>query len=368
MEKAGHSFFVKEMPGFLNDCSTRKVKKKKSSFFDETGREVPTSGEMTPMVALINFRNEYSHTSIPSQGEFDYNFSMLKGLLKDMDWCRNYPMYKRIDEKTFKMMGVDVSSPEQIPFRWDSTSSLVMFGSELSARLPLMPFFLAPREFMRDPVEDLLVYDSNTGKRFVYTSPKATGVVKLDAPMKIWREMIAKKKTRLPRLDHATLDTNEIKRRCASVSKNTREGLRQAGKVIKDIYFERIEIEEDLQQWGCSSYPLEAVWSPAGRGKTCLLDHMSSHWEKEGNPTLFLRAQQLSKSLEYTLRELLVLEDEVMPSDLASACGSKQKPFIIIIDGVNESSDSEGLLESILQTARKVGKSGLLKILFPART
>ena len=51
-----------------------------------------------------------------------------------MDWCRNYPMHKRIDEKTFKMMGVGVSSPEQIPFRWDSTSGLVMFGSELSAR------------------------------------------------------------------------------------------------------------------------------------------------------------------------------------------------------------------------------------------
>ena len=383
LEKAGHSFFLHELPSFFRKVEEfpgykmkdGKVMPMGKRCWDENGDSYETTEPITPLAALINYRNRFVHSTSPSEKEasegFEHYYAVLKNLLKEMKWCRKYPMYKREADQVHLLMGaVACVSEESIPEN-ESETNLIIGHPDGESYLPLVPFFVAPSDYL--PVqeiaegEDLLIYDSNTGKSIEYCSP-AGNHRSLETPFKHWRKLFEAKKRVLAVLGLEDLEAEEIRSRCSRVSQETKESLRTSGKVIDGLYFHREKIESDLIAWPQTSFPLAVLTSSVGAGKTCMLDSLVSRWERDGFPTFFVQARDLSQDdFRVSLRNLLTLESCVNPTDLVSRGTDEGKPLLIVVDGLDEHPKPGGLMADLIGFCREAGDARRVKALLSYR-
>ena len=381
LDAIGHDWFVPEMAESfrkLEEFQGNKLKKASKvrapgkGFYDENKKFVTTTQPMSRLATLIHFRNKCAHGIRPpskqATEEFNFHYALLKDLLKEIEWCREYPIYKRESNQAYLLMGAEISSSTQVIKEAEFETNLIIRKADTSSSLSLVPLFIVPSEFLDvvDKDENLLVYDQNTGKRIVYVSP-AGHHRELKVPFEQWNQLL-ESKSKLALLEKKDLNFNIIRSRCQKITSETQNALRSSGKVIDGLYFHREQIESELVTWQRTSFPISIVTAKAGGGKTCLLDYLASQWQEENASTIFLRAKDLHvDDFMLSIRDLLSLAENVTVSDFISCGISCDKQFIIVLDGLNEHANPDDLLASIIRFCKKAEGNNQIKFLLSCR-
>jgi tetratricopeptide (TPR) repeat protein len=349
-----------------------KVRAPGKGFYDENKKFVSTTQPMSRMATLIHFRNKCAHGIRPpskqATDEFNFHYGLLKDLLEDIKWCRDYPIYKRESNQAYLLMGAEISSSTLALNEALFETNFIIRKADTSSSLSLVPLFIVPSEFLDevDKDENLLVYDQNTGKRIVYVSP-AGHHRELKVPFDQWNQLI-ESKSKLPLLEKKDLNFKVIRSRCQKITSETQNALRSSGKVIDGLYFHREEIESELVTWQRTSFPISIVTAKSGGGKTSLLDYIASQWQEENASTLFMRAKDLhADDFMLSIRDLLSLDENVTVFDFITYGISSDKQLIIVLDGLNEHANPNDLLASVIRFCKEVEDNNQIKFLLSCR-
>ena len=119
-------------------------------YWDENGTFVQTDGKLPLLSALINFRNKYSHNILPApeqmEKEFDLLYELLKKLLEKMSWCCSYPMLKRVDGRTYSLMGCRSHEVQVSLSEAPAGQNLLLSKASGGGYLTLPPLLIVPSE------------------------------------------------------------------------------------------------------------------------------------------------------------------------------------------------------------------------------
>ncbi|MDG1056908.1 MAG: hypothetical protein P8O83_04210, partial [Flavobacteriaceae bacterium] len=157
-----HEWFVRELPDYYKKIENEKKAKK---YNDHTG-----------IGALINFRNHYlGHGMVPAREKCEAlwveNFAILKELLVEMEFCKNYSIVSKDRNITLRLMGNEIT---QVNLKTKLQSNVAMLN-EKNEQISVVPFFVLPGEYFDSEISEnakLMVYEQNTGKRMVFFSPE----------------------------------------------------------------------------------------------------------------------------------------------------------------------------------------------------
>ena len=159
LEASGHKFFQEELPEFYRSIEefkgnslpkSQKVELPARGYWDANGNFVQTDGKLPLLSALINFRNKYSHNILPApeqmEKEFDLLYELLKKLLEKMSWCCSYPMLKRVDGRTYSLMGCRSHEVQVSLSEAPAGQNLLLSKASGGGYLALPPLFIVPSE------------------------------------------------------------------------------------------------------------------------------------------------------------------------------------------------------------------------------
>lgn len=350
-----HNWFVKELPGYYKEVETDPYAK---------------NGE-TSIGKLIQFRNHYlGHSTVPSDIDcvsiWNENFTLLKDLLVQLDFCRNYTIVSSDKTISWRLMGVEIT---QVNLRQKLKANVALLNSE-NQELNVVPFFILPGEYFIREISDrakLMVYEQNTGSRIVFFSPESVhGETNNEIVLGQLNLMIREKEKQDP---VAIEDLNETSWKALLKENNeaTIQSLFSEKKVIKGIYQERQDAEVALRSWVGASAGLFFLAAEAGSGKTNLLVEMNRQYAERGLDTILLRGNRFrTPDIWEELCYRLNLTPESAFEKSSFLKYEQENPLMILIDGANENSNSKALFESIIQFLEQ-HKGGHIKVVLSWR-
>lgn len=355
LNESGHIWFVQELPAYYHAIETAP--------YGETGD--------TAIGKLIRFRNHYlGHGTVPSDAQCDQLWStysvLLKELLVQMAFCRNYTIVSSEKTVSWRLMGNDITQVNLREKLKTNVAALDVSGNQLS----LVPFFILPGEYFIREVSDrakMMVYEQNTGSRLVFFSPESLhGETSNEKVLEQLNLMIREKERREP-LGLEDLDADKWKAMLRESNEDTLQSLLSEKKIIKGIYQERQDAEIELRSWVGARAGLFFLAAEAGSGKTNLLVEMSRQYNERGIDTLLLRGNRFrTGNLWEEIRLRLNLSEDVAPDRTEFLPYTQENPLIILIDGGNEHSASQKLFDSILEFLGQ-NRGGHLKIVLSWR-
>jgi hypothetical protein len=359
MNENEHQWFIKELPEYYNLIETE-------VFAKEDTKE-------TPIGRLINFRNIYlGHGMVPSDEEcralWNTYSPVLKKLLLQMDFCKNYSMVSYDNLRTWRLMGTEFT-PLQNTVK-NSVEDRVQILNEKGEGMNLVPFFVLPGEYFRQETSSrakLMVYEQNTGKRIVFFSPESVTDETSGEVLERLKLLLSEKDNE----EAFTVETLTNDVFMASLNYRNVEmhrTLMKERKVIDGVYQAREEAEVALRSWIGARAGLFFIAADAGSGKTNLLNEMSRQYKEREIPNLIIRANRMvSDDIWQELKYQLNLESnfEIKKSEVFKQF-QQENPFIILIDGGNEHPRPEKLLTGILDFLEK-NKGGHIKIVLSWR-
>jgi len=355
LQENKHQWFVKELPGYYKKIENEKKAKK---YNDQTG-----------IGALINFRNHYlGHGMVPSREKCEAlwveNFAILKELLIEMEFCKNYSIVSKDRNITLRLMGNEIT---QVNLKTKLQSNVAMVNTK-NEQISVVPFFVLPGEYFDSEISEnakLMVYEQNTGKRMVFFSPESISG-ETDGVIEQFNKMIGEKDREKP-ITNKQLSKEKFQELIKENNKDFVGGLIKERKVIPEIYQERQDAEIALRSWVGALAGLFFVSAEAGSGKTNLLVEMNRQYNERGIDTLLLRGNRFAgDELWEEIQFRLNLAKDVNLSK-SKAFGYKQEnPFIILIDGCNEHPNAEQLFEDILAFLN-IHKGGHIKVVLSWR-
>ncbi|MFM8916311.1 MAG: hypothetical protein ACKOGP_01035, partial [Bacteroidota bacterium] len=355
LNESGHNWFVKELPAYYDAI--------------ETGPYAATGD--TAIGRLIRFRNQnLGHGTVPSDAACDELWStysvMLKELLVQMAFCRNYTIVSSDKTISWRLMGNDIT---QVNLREKLRSNVAALDPE-GAQMSLVPFFILPGEYFISEISDrakMMVYEQNTGSRLVFFSPESVhGETNNEKVLEQLNLMIREKERREP-LGLQDLDAEKWQSLLKETNDDTLQSLLAEKKIIKGIYQERQEAEIALRSWVGARAGLFFLAAEAGSGKTNLLVEMSRQYNERGLDTLLLRGNRFhTGDLWEEIRQRMNLAADVQPEHANFNAYTQENPFIILIDGGNEHSASRKLFESVLDLLNR-HRGGHIKIVLSWR-
>ena len=351
-----HQWFVKELPGYYKRIENEKKAKK---YNNQTG-----------IGALISFRNHYlGHGMVPSREKCDAlwveNFAILKELLIEMEFCKNYSIISKDRNITLRLMGNEIT---QINLKTKLFSNVAMVNSK-NEQISVVPFFVLPGEYFIKEVSDnakLMVYEQNTGKRMVFFSPESISGETSGNVLEQLNKMINEKDREEP-ITNNQLSKEKFQELVKENNKDFVGGLIKERKVIPEIYQEREDAEIALRSWVGALAGLFFVSAEAGSGKTNLLVEMNRQYNERGIDTLLLRGNRFAgDELWEEIQFRLNLAKDVNFSKSKAFGYTKDNPFIILIDGCNEHPNAEQLFDNILEFLN-IHKGGHIKVVLSWR-
>lgn len=351
-----HQWFVKELPGYYKKIESEKKAKKHN---DDTG-----------IGALINFRNHYlGHGMVPSRGKCEAlwveNFAILKELLLEMEFCKNYSIVSKDRNITLRLMGNEIT---QVNLKTKLESNVAMLNAK-NEQISLVPFFVLPGEyFIREVSENakLMVYEQNTGKRMVFFSPESISGETSGNVLEQLNKIIGEKDREEP-ITNKQLSKEKFQELIKENNKDFVGGLIKERKVIPEIYQERQDAEIALRSWVGALAGLFFVSAEAGSGKTNLLVEMNCQYNERGIDTLLLRGNRFAgDELWEEIQFRLNLAKDVNLSKSKAFGYTQENPFIILIDGCNEHPNAEQLFDDILAFLN-IHKGGHVKVVLSWR-
>lgn len=351
-----HQWFVKELPSYYKKIETEKKAKK---YNDHTG-----------IGALINFRNHYlGHGMVPSREKCEAlwveNFAILKELLLEMEFCKNYSIVSKDRNITLRLMGNEIT---QVNLKTKLQSNVAMLNVK-NEQISVVPFFVLPGEYFIKEVSEnakLMVYEQNTGKRMVFFSPESISGETSGNVLDQLNKMIGEKDLEEP-ITNKQLSKEKFQELIKENNKDFVGGLIKERKVIPAIYQERQDAEIALRSWVGALAGLFFVSAEAGSGKTNLLVEMNRQYNERGIDTLLIRGNRFAgDELWEEIQVRLNLAKDVNLSKSKAFGYTQDNPFIILIDGCNEHPNAEQLFDDIMEFLN-IHKGGHIKVVLSWR-
>ncbi len=373
LNDSGHNFFCPELNDYYTSVQTgsnRKLYKGEVFVEDSFGETKIIQQKLTGIDSLINFRNRYlGHQQTLDDATYvdlwEQYFPIFQDLLTHMTFCSNYLMYKTEHGETFCLQGDEIKLRE-------TTSQLnanVWIEDGNNCRLEILPFFVVPGELSirKEDKEQILVYESYTGKTIKFFSPE--GTEKLTSGKILERlNLLLRDKQKEQSYSPETFTKEVFLARVTDENKLTLETLISEKKVIPGVYIHRQEIEIKLKEWIGARASIFFIAAEAGSGKTNLLTEMQKQYAERGLSSFLVRAGRMEKQgLAEQIAYLLNIDYTLGLGAYPILAGTQSEPTFILIDGINEAFNAESLWKEVLELS-KLFEPGSIKFVVTART
>ena len=371
LKDANHKFFCPELLAYYDEVETgskRKLYKSSNEYINFQGETQLTKPESTAINMLIYFRNRFlGHAQTPDELQakaiWEEYSPIFLSLLQKMRFASSYPMFKNEHGLTYKLQSAEILEVEHA----NPTVSKVWIEKD-GTKLDTVPFFIVPGELAirKEDKEQLLTYESYTGKTIKFFSPEGTEKQTSGKILERLNLLLREKQNEATyNPDHFTKDVldNQIKEQ----NKLLLDILVSERKVLPGVYVHRNDIESKLREWIGTRMSIFFIAAEAGSGKTNLLVEMQRQYAERGLQSLLVRAGRMDKpSLVKQVAYMLNLDEQFQLSDYRNLAGTQDSPTFILIDGLNESLNSEAIWRELLDLV-KLFAPGSLKIVVTSR-
>lgn len=373
LKQQNHNFFYPELLAYYEFVETgNKAKKYKGEieYQDENGdTQYIVQTSITSIGMLINFRNRYLGHGLTldadkSEKLWNEYFPIFRYLLEQMSFTREYPMLKREEGETYELQTSEI---KKIDSNTISITNIWIQNKE-GAVFEILPFFIVPGEvsLAKEDKEQLLTYESYTGKTIKFFSPEGTEKQTSGKILEKLNLLLREKQKEIP-FTPETFTKEEFLKRIAEENKLLLENLIAEKKIISGVYQHREEIEIKLREWIGARANIFFIAAEAGSGKTNLLVEIQSQYAERGLPSLLIRAGRMEKkTLKEQIAYLVNINQELGLVNYTSIAGTQAQPTFILIDGLNEANNAEEIWQEILDIS-KVFEPGSLKFIITNR-
>jgi tetratricopeptide (TPR) repeat protein len=366
-----HPFFYAELQAHYEKVETgknRKLYKGEIEYIDANGDLYYIKQEATAIGMLINFRNRYLGHGLTwdegkSQELWEEYYPIFRVLLDQLTFSRDYSMLKKEHGEIYSLHSSEIK-----PFESAYSFNGVWIQDKNGAVMPILPFYIVPAEISieKDSKEKILVYESYTGKTIKFFSPEGTekhtsGKI-LDKLNLILRE---KERENPYSPDEFTVE--KFKQRLLEENKLMLDTLIAEKKIFPGVYIHRNDIEIKLREWTGARSSVFFIAAEAGSGKTNLLIEIQKQYLEFGFDSLYVRAARMEKkALKAELSYLLNIETDKGLEDYPALQFTQSKPFIILLDGLNEALNAEEIWKEIPEICNKLSP-GSIKFVITSR-
>jgi len=372
LNKKNHTFFCPELIDYymtVQSGNKRKLYKGEVHVQDAYGETTVTDQNLTGIDSLINFRNRYlGHQQTLDDATYkslwDQYFPIFKDLLVQMTFCTDYPMYKTEHGETYRLQSDELLITETA----SQLNANVWLEDRQGNCLDILPFFVVPGELSikKEDKEQVLVYESYTGKTIKFFSPEGTEKQTSGKILERLNLLLRDKQQETP-FTPETFTKEVFIKRLFDENKLILDALVAEKKVVPGVYVNRQDMEVKLREWVGARASIFFMAAEAGSGKTNLLIEMQRQYSERGLNSLLIRAGRMEKQrLSEQIAYLLNIDESVGLNAYTSIAGTQEAPTFILIDGLNEAYHAEILWKEVLELSR-LFEPGSLKFVVTAR-
>lgn len=373
LKQNNHTFFYPELVAYYELVETgSKTKKYKGEieYQDANGdTQLIVQTSITSIGMLINFRNRYlGHGQTLDEDKstelWNEYYPIFKHLLEQLNFTKDYPMLKREDGETYLLHTSEIRTIEST----SNTSSNIWIENKEGQTFDILPFFIVPGEvsLAKEDKEELLTYESYTGKTIKFFSPEGTEKQTSGKILERLNLLLRDKQKEQPfSPDQFTKEV--FLSRVVEENKLILDTLIAERKVIPGVYQHREEMEIKLREWIGARANIFFIAAEAGSGKTNLLAEIQKQYTERELPSLLIRAGRMEKqSLKQQIAYLLNIDFIKGLEYYTSIAGKQAQPTFILIDGLNEANNAEEIWKEILELS-KLFELGILKFVVTNR-
>jgi len=373
LKQQNHTFFYPELVAYYELVETgNKSKKYKGEieYQDANGdTQIIVQTSITSIGMLINFRNRYlGHGLTLDEGKstelWNEYYPIFKHLLEQLNFTKDYPMLKREDGETYLLHSAEIKMIEST----SNTSSNIWIENTEGQTFDILPFFIVPGEvsLAKEDKEQLLTYESYTGKTIKFFSPEGTEKQTSGKILEKLNLLLRDKQKETPFTPEA-FTKEEFLKRIAEENKLLLDTLIAEKKIILGVYQHREEMEIKLREWIGARANIFFIAAEAGSGKTNLLAEIQKQYTEQELPSLLIRAGRMEKqTLKQQIAYLLNVDLSNGLENYTSISGTQEQPTFLLIDGLNEASNAEDIWKEILELS-KLFEPGSLKFVVTNR-
>ena len=372
LKDANHKFFCPELLTYYEEVETgskRKLYKSSNEYINFQGETQLTKPESTAINMLIYFRNRFiGHAQTPDEVQakaiWEEYSPIFLSLLQKMRFASSYPMFKNEHSLTYKLQSAEILEVEHA----NPTVSKVWIEKD-GTKLDIVPFFIVPGELAirKEDKEQLLTYESYTGKTIKFFSPEGT---EKETSGKILERLnlLLREKQNESTFSPAAFTKEVFESRINEENRLLLNTLISERKVIPGVYVHRPEIEVRLKEWVGSRSSILFITAEAGSGKTNLLVEAQRLYQDGGMHSLIIRAGRMEKAtLKEQLSYMLNLEPYEQLEAYEHIAGTQAAPTFILLDGLNEAPNAVSIWNEILEVAGMF-EPGSLKFVVMSRS
>lgn len=372
LKENNHSFFCSDLLSYydlIESGKKRKLFKGEIEIMDANGDIQIKKQEATAIGMLINFRNRFLGHGLTldesdAVNHWEMYFPIFRELLVQLKFSTVFPMFKCEHGESYLLKSAEINLVE----KGNQTSSRVWIENPEGKSMDILPFFVVPGEVSigKEDKEQLLTYESYTGKTIKFFSPEGTEKQTSGKILEKLNLLLRDKQKETPFAPEA-FTKDEFLKRIAEENKLLLETLISEKKIIPGIYQHREEIEIKLREWIGARANIFFIVAEAGSGKTNLLVEIQKQYTERDFPSLLIRAGRMEKqSLKEQIAYLLNIDLQQGLENYTSIAGTQSQPTFILIDGLNEANNAEEIWQEIIDLS-KAFISGSIKFVVTNR-
>jgi tetratricopeptide (TPR) repeat protein len=359
LKHENHNFFYPELLSYYELVeSGGKSKKYKGEveYQDANGdTQLIIQNSITSIGMLINFRNRYlGHGQTldedKSKALWNEYYPIFKYLLEQLNFTKDYPMLKFEHGQTYLLHSSEMTVVESNIV----SKSNIWIQNKAGETFDILPFFIVPGEvsLAKEDKEQLLTYESYTGKTIKFFSPEGTEKQTSGKVLERLNLLLREKQKEVP-YTPANFTKAEFLNRIAEENKLLIDLLISEKKVIPGVYQHREEIETKLREWIGARASIFFIVAEAGSGKTNLLVEIQKQYTERDLPCLLIRAGRMEKqTLKQQIAYLLNIDLEQGLANYTSIHGTQAAPTFVLIDGLNEAINAEEIWKDIIELSK----------------
>jgi tetratricopeptide (TPR) repeat protein len=358
LKENNHLFFCSYLPSyydFIESGKKRKLFKGEIEIMDANGDIQIKKQEATAIGMLINFRNRYlghglTLDEIDAVNHWEMYFPIFRELLVQLKLSEGYPMFKCEHGETYLLNSAEITLVE----KGNQIAARVWIENPEGNSMDILPFFVVPGEVSigKEDKEQLLTYESYTGKTIKFFSPEGTEKQTSGKILEKLNLLLREKQKETPFAPEA-FTKDEFLKRIAEENKLLLNTLISEKKIIPGVYQHREEMEIKLREWIGARANIFFIVAEAGSGKTNLLVEIQKQYAERELPSLLIRAGRMEKqSLKEQIAYLLNIDVQQGLENYDSIAGTQSEPTFILIDGLNEANNAEEIWQDIIDLSK----------------
>ena len=373
LKQQNHTFFYPELLAYYELVETGSKSKKykgEIEYQDANGdTQIIVQTSITSIGMLINFRNRYlghgqTLDEVKSTELWNEYFPIFRNLLEKLSFTKDYPMLKQEHGETYLLHSSEIKTVESNK----NTASNIWIENKEGKAFDILPFFIVPGEvsLAKEDKEQLLTYESYTGKTIKFFSPEGTEKQTSGKILEKLNLLLRDKQKETPFTPEA-FTKDEFLKRIAEENKLLLDTLIAEKKIIPGVYQHREEMEIKLREWIGARANIFFIAAEAGSGKTNLLVEIQRQYTERELPSLLIRAGRMEKqTLNQQIAYLLNIDFTKGLEYYTSISGTQAHPTFILIDGLNEANNAEEIWQEIKELS-KVFEPGSIKFVVTNR-